>query len=146
MHRRTFLVGAAAASAAVAGCTGNPTDGGTNGATTEDPVVDTKSVAMTASQFEPRNIAVDVGVNVTWTNEDDYPHTVTSASDNWSKDADVAAGGSTAHTFDDDGVYHVYCELHGEADLSGMSMKVGVGDATIQNPLGVGNDDGGMGY
>lgn len=143
MRRRTFLAGAAATSAAVAGCSGGSTDGGTTEATTDRPVVETTSVAMTNSQFDPRNIAVGTGETVTWTNEDDYAHTVTSASDNWNKDTDVSAGGSTTYTFDDSGVYDVYCELHGSADLSGMSMKVAAGDATIEEPLGVGGGDGG---
>ncbi|SEW21248.1 cupredoxin domain-containing protein [Natrinema salifodinae] len=121
--------------AALAGCTG----GG------EPSIERTTAVTMADAQFDPRNAAVETGATVTWTNEDDTAHTVTSASDDWTKDAEVAAGEETTHTFEADGVYDVYCRFDGDADLSGMSMKVGVGDAAIEDPLG--DDDGsGGGY
>lgn len=99
-----------------------------------------------SSQFDPRNIQVDVGATVTWTNEDSFEHTVTSASDNWSKDTRVPGGEQTTHTFEESGVYDVYCTIHGSANLTGMSMKVGVGGATIESPLGGSEQDGGGVY
>jgi plastocyanin len=129
LTRRHVLAATAAGSLPLAGCTG---DGG--GAT----VAETTDVTMVDSQFDPRNVAVDAGATVTWTNEDTTAHTVTSASDNWSMDTEVDGGGQTTHKFDESGVYDVYCTFHGSADLSGMSMKVGVGDATIEDPLGGG--------
>lgn len=137
MQRRRFLSAAAAlATPLVAGCTGGG-DGG------DGQVVETTEVAMSGSQFDPRNIHVPTGATVTWTNEDGHGHTVTSASDNWSVDDEVSAGGSTQFTFEESGVYDLYCRFHGSADLSGMSMKVGVGDATIESPLGGGQQGGG---
>jgi plastocyanin len=118
-----------------------PTAGCTGGAGGAD-VVETTDVAMEYEQFDPRNVHVDAGETVTWTNADSYAHSVTSASDNWSKDTEVPAGEETTHTFEGDGMYDVYCRFHGSKDLSGMSMKVGVGDATSQMPLG----GGGGGY
>lgn len=139
IRRRTFLGGVATSILAVlAGCTGGNTTGG---ATVEE----TSSVSMTGSQFDPRNIHVDTGTTVTWSNDDETEHTVTSASDNWSMNTTVPGGEQTTHTFDESGVYDVYCSFHGSSDLSGMSMKVGVGDATIDEPLGGGPDDGGGG-
>lgn len=116
----------------VAGCTSG-----------DDPTVElTTGVTMGDTQFDPRNIHADVGAAVTWINEDETRHTVTATSDNWEKDNDVAGGEETAHTFDEHGVYDVYCSVHGDADLSGMSMKVGIGDATINSPLGGGGGSG----
>jgi plastocyanin len=140
MHttRRALLgsVGTALATG-LAGCTGGGTD--TPG--------DSLTVMMVNTQFDPRNARVAAGGTVTWTNEDDSPHTVTSASENWQKDAEVTAGGQTTHTFSDDGIYDVYCTFHGSADLSGMSMKIAVGSATIDDPLGEASDgNGGGGY
>jgi plastocyanin len=138
MERRRLLAACGtAATAIVAGCLGGG-DGG-------NQVVETAEVSMTGSQFDPRNVHVDAGATATWTNDDSVAHTVTSASDNWSFDAEVAGGEATAHTFDASGVYDVYCAFHGSADLTGMSMKVGVGDATIESPLG-GSDGGGSRY
>lgn len=132
--RRTFLYGTVAGSLILTGCT----SGGAN-------VEETSQVSMTGSQFQPPNIHVDVGTTVTWTNDDGYEHTVSSASENWSFDKSVPGGESVTYTFEESAVYDVYCTIHGGSDLSGMSMKVGVGDATIENPLGGNNGGGGGG-
>ncbi|MDZ7849836.1 MAG: plastocyanin/azurin family copper-binding protein [Halodesulfurarchaeum sp.] len=140
-HRREFLRTAVAGGLVlVAGCAGGGSDTG-NGTTETGPA----TVSMTDSQFDPRNIEVDAGTTVTWTNDSGMDHTVTSASTNWEKDTVVASGEETTHTFEESGVYEVYCAYHGSADLSGMSMKVGVGDATIEEPLGESSDDDGGG-
>lgn len=139
-HRREFIRTAVAGGLVlVAGCTGGDGNGSGNG-TTETPAT---SVSMTQSQFDPRNTHVDVGATVTWTNESGVDHTVTSASANWEKDTVVAGDEETTHTFEESGVYEVYCSYHGSVDLSGMSMKIAVGDATIEEPLGESDDDGG---
>lgn len=134
MKRRTFLTTTGGTSALlVTGCTGG-----------SDPAVeDTSDVVMSDNQFEPRNIHADAGATVTWTNEDETRHTVISASENWTKDSEVDGGEETTHAFEEDGVYDVYCSVHGDADLSGMSMKVGIGDATIGSPLGSESDGDG---
>lgn len=138
-HRREFLRSAVAGGLVlVAGCAGGGTDPG-NGTTENGPA----TVSMTQSQFDPRNSNVDTGATVTWTNDSGVDHTVTSASANWEEDVVVASGEETTHTFEESGVYEVYCSYHGSADLSGMSMKVGVGGATIEEPLGESSDDGG---
>lgn len=139
MRRRTFLGATGAVSTQlVAGCTGG----------SEPTVEETTDVTMIDDQFDPRNISIETGATVTWTNEDDDEHTVTSASGNWETDTEVTAGEEATHTFERDGVYDGYCRFHGDADLSGMSMKVSVGDASIENPLGGGDDgdSGGGGY
>lgn len=143
--RRAFVTGAATAGIAMtAGCNGSQSLGGYTGdGDGAEGVAETSSVSMSGSQFSPRNIHVDVGTSVLWSNDDTIEHTVTSASDNWEKDSQVESGGETTHTFEESGVYDVYCSYHGDVDLSGMSMKVGVGDATIASPLGGGADDDG---
>ena len=82
MERRAYLAAAAGlAGTLTAGCVGGGGGGG------DDRVAETTEVAMTASQFEPRNIHAPSGATVSWTNDDSTAHTVTSASDNWSFDA-----------------------------------------------------------
>lgn len=140
-HRRRAILQMSGITLAgiLAGCTGG---GG------ESSIAQTGDVTMADTQFDPRNIDVEAGTTVTWTNEDSTTHTVTSASDNWTKDVEVPSDEETTHTFEQNEVYDVYCRFHGDADLSGMSMKVGVGDATIENPLGSsdGGDSDGGGY
>lgn len=140
LTRRTFL-GTTGTSVAfgLAGCSDGSGDGDDTG------IPETTTIAMVDTQFDPRNTHVDTGTTVTWENEDDTAHTVTSASDNWSKDAEVTGGEQTTHAFEQAEVYEVYCTFHGSTDLSGMSMKVGVGDATIEDPLGDGESDNGGG-
>lgn len=141
MQRRRFLAVAGwAVTAAAAGCLGSGTDSTGDGG----QVIETTDVSMVGSQFDPRNVNVDAGATVTWTNDDSAAHTVTNASVNWTFDEEVAGGGSTEFTFEESGVYAVYCRFHGSADLTGMSMKVGVGDATIEQPLGGAQGSGGV--
>lgn len=149
MHRRGFLAaGSGLASSLVAGCLGgadgDDSDGSGDGGGNNE-VAQTTDVAMVSSQFDPRNVHVATGATVTWTNEESTGHTVTAASENWSFDEVVGGSESTQYTFDASGVYDVYCKYHGSADLTGMSMKVSVGDATIQEPLGGSSGGGGGG-
>lgn len=140
-HRREFLRTAATGGLVlVAGCSGGGTDSGSGTTNTGKP-----TVTMTQSQFDPRNLSVETGATVTWTNDSGVDHTVTSASANWKKDVVVSSGEETTHTFQESGVYEAYCSYHGSASLSGMSMKIAVGDATIEDPLGESSDgDGGI--
>lgn len=140
-HRRAFLGAVATGGLAlIAGCAGS--DDGAEPTTDSE----TATVSMTASQFDPRSVEVATGGTVTWSNDSDVDHTVTSASDNWEFDEELPAGEETSHSFAESGIYDVYCSFHGSADLSGMSMKVAVGDATIEEPLtDSGDDDGGGG-
>lgn len=142
MDRRRFLTASMTAGVTLAaGCTGG--GGGEDGG--DGQVVETTDVTMVNTQFDPRNIRVSAGATVTWTNQDGAPHTVTNASDNWSFDREVGADGSAQFTFEESDVYDAYCRFHGAADLSGMSMKIAVGDATIESPLGS-SQQGGGGY
>lgn len=145
MNRRPFLrTTSAIAIGLIAGCTGggNGDGGGGGGDGDGSAAQETADIAMVDSQFDPRNARVEVGATVTWTNEDSTSHTVSSASDNWDLDVTVDGGGEATHTFEESGVYDVYCRFHGSADLSGMSMKIAVGDATIESPLGGGGSSG----
>lgn len=140
-NRRAFLRGLTAGGLTLlAGCTGG------NSAGSGAQVVETSSISMSNSQFDPRNVHTDAGATVTWTNDDATEHTVTSASNNWNKDAAVPAGETTTYTFEESDVYDVYCSYHGGADLSGMSMKIAVGDASINEPLGGGSEGDSGGY
>ncbi|MFB6308452.1 MAG: plastocyanin/azurin family copper-binding protein [Haloarculaceae archaeon] len=145
--RRSLLHAVAVGSVALAGCSGIGTTGNDegSGSNSDSLVKNTAEVSMTGSEFKPRNIHVDAGTTVTWTNEDSFEHTVTSASDNWQFDASVPGGEQTQYTFEESGVYGVYCAIHGGPDLTGMSMKVGVGEATIRTPLGGETDDASSG-
>jgi plastocyanin len=104
-------------------------------------VVETTDVAMENAQFTPRNIRVESGATVVWSNEersgegDPITFFLRSATDGWEFQAEVPEGDNTSYTFEESGVYGLYAEGLGQPDLSGMSMKIGV-DEPIDDPLG----------
>ncbi|MFB6295846.1 MAG: plastocyanin/azurin family copper-binding protein [Halobacteriales archaeon] len=102
-------------------------------------VVETTEVAIASPQFTPRNIRISPGDTVTWENTEqgqaDIAHRIRSASDNWSFDKLIESGEVATYTFEEEGIYEAYCGIHGSADLSGESMKIGVG-TDIEKPLG----------
>lgn len=152
MRRRAFLgSGGVAGGALLTGCLdglagsdddpdGNPDDEGglgREGAHVPE-IVETTEVRLVDSAFEPRNVAVELGVPVTWENEDAYVHTVTAVGG--SLDAEVEAGESVQHAFVESRVYGIYCRHHGDRSLAGMAMKIAVGNAEIEEPLGTGRE------
>ena len=74
------------------------------------------SVAIRIFQFQPRQVEVTAGATVTWMNDDDITHTVTSGAPEkpdgrW----DVALSGRGATTsvaFDQPGEYEYFCGRH----------------------------------
>ncbi len=63
--------------------------------------------------FSPAELHVSAGAKVTWTNNDDIPHTVVDADTpkvNKSKPLDT--GDSYSRVFDKPGTYHYFCSLH----------------------------------
>lgn len=151
MQRRAFFGVAVVGGVSFAGCldwifgdenendeepdpNGEPgTDPGDDRRTDEDP--ETVIVTLRDNQFDPRNLSVERGATVRWQNASGIEHTVTSASDNWDVDLAVPVDQSQEYTFEADGVYDAYCSIHGAPDLSGMAMKIAVGDASIEDPL-----------
>lgn len=82
--------------------------------------------------FNPGDVTVVAGTEVSWVNQDGAPHNVTfvdgsNASDNFFQ------GESFSVTFDTVGVYTIYCTLHGNADGSGMAATVNVVEASEEN-------------
>jgi plastocyanin len=103
-HRR--LVGAGVALALVFGVTGSvPAQGGI-----------TATATIRVFQFQPGALEVRAGTRVTWTNQDDIPHTVTSGapgSPDGRFDVRLAGKGESGDaTFTDPGVYPYFCSRH----------------------------------
>ena len=93
-------VAAAAAALAAAGC----------GGTGSSAPVATTAVSMAKSyRFDPKVIKVKAGATVTWTNNDNFTHTVKV---DGQSDHKVGRGDSVSITFDKNGTYHYVCTLH----------------------------------
>ena len=60
--------------------------------------------------FGPQELKVKAGTTVTWTNEDDIPHTVVSPNNFRSKVMDT--DGKYSFTFTTPGIYKYFCSLH----------------------------------
>jgi plastocyanin len=75
------------------------------------PVATTVVTAAKSYKFDPQVIEVETGSEVTWTNEDDFPHNVhllTGGDDT----LDLPIGESASFTFDDVGDFYYECSIH----------------------------------
>jgi plastocyanin len=108
--RRRFLLPAVALLAATvvaAGCGG----AGEN----SEPVATTEVEMVKSYRFDPKTIEIEAGQTVTWTNEDNFTHTVEVEGQ---EDHEVGQGESVEITFDEPGTYHYVCTLHSH-DMEG---------------------------
>lgn len=113
---------AAIALFALVGCSSGAadvgTDGGSEQASEEAPfeldaaAVEAREVtAVKSYKFDPQVIEVEVGSEVTWANEDDFPHNVhflTGSDETY----DLPIGESASVTFDEAGDFYYECSLH----------------------------------
>ena len=101
MNRRVATFAAASLALVAAGC------GGTDEAAA--PVATTSVTMVKSYRFEPKAIQIDAGESVTWTNDDNFTHTVHV---DGMPDHKVERGGRVAIKFDRPGRYHYDCTLH----------------------------------
>jgi plastocyanin len=107
MTRLLIPVAAVAAVLMAAGCGGSGISG---------PAVKTTHVTMAKSyRFDPARVQVKAGQTVTWTNEDNFTHTVRVDGQD---DHEVGRGESVSITFDKPGTYEYVCTLH-SMDMKG---------------------------
>jgi plastocyanin len=107
---RGFLlsaVGVLAATAFAAGCGGSGESG--------EPVATTDVKMVKSYRFDPKTIEIEAGQTVTWTNEDNFTHTVQVEGQ---KDHEVGRGESVEIRFGEPGTYHYVCTLHSQ-DMDG---------------------------
>jgi amicyanin len=72
---------------------------------------DTAAVKIDNFTFGPKSVTVKAGDIVTWTNQDDIPHTVTSASKQFKSKA-LDTDDKFSFTFTTPGTYEYFCSLH----------------------------------
>lgn len=75
------------------------------------PPVATDTVAIKNFAFAPAAVTVRAGTTVTWTNDDEEAHTVTTASGPVHSKA-LAPGATFAYRFAKPGTYHYICTIH----------------------------------
>ena len=69
------------------------------------------SVKIDNFTFGPEKLTIKAGTTVTWTNEDDIPHTVASATKAFKSKA-LDTDDSYSFTFTAPGTYEYFCSLH----------------------------------
>jgi plastocyanin len=104
--RKFLLPVVAAAAVFAAGC---------GGSDTSKPVATTEVEMVKSYRFDPKAIEIKAGDTVTWTNEDNFTHTVQVEGQ---EDHKVGQGESVEITFDKPGTYHYICTLHSQ-DMDG---------------------------
>jgi plastocyanin len=96
-------------------------DEGGGGSNTIEVSITSGSSSKTDNAFDPNPVQASVGDTVVWTNDDTTPHTVTSGSNAQSDgkfDSSpnlnplLAPGETFEHTFEEEGEYPYYCQLH----------------------------------
>jgi plastocyanin len=80
-----------------------------------EPVAATDVSMAKSYRFEPKAISVKPGATVTWTNDDNFTHTVKVDGQD---DHKVDRGDSVSITFPKAGTYHYVCTLHSK-DMDG---------------------------
>jgi len=104
--RRLLLPLAALAALVVAGC---------GGAGDAEPVATTHVSMAKSYRFDPHTIEIHAGQTVTWSNDDDFTHTVHV---DGREDHEVEPGDGVSIEFDEPGTYHYVCTLH-RRDMDG---------------------------
>ena len=80
-----------------------------------EPVATTEVQMAKSYRFDPKTIEIEAGDTVTWTNADNFTHTVHV---DGQEDHKVERGESVSISFDTPGTYHYVCTLH-ERDMDG---------------------------
>jgi plastocyanin len=105
---RPFGIAAAAALVGLAvGCGGSDDS--------SEPVATTKVTMAKSYRFDPQRIEIDAGKTATWTNDDNFTHTVRV---DGQEDHEVDRGDSVSIRFAEPGTYHYVCTLH-RRDMDG---------------------------
>ena len=105
--KKLLLSAVAAAALFAAGCGG--------AGESSEPVATTEVQMVKSYRFDPKVIEIKAGDTVTWTNEDNFTHTVEV---DGQEDHKVEQGESFSIKFDTPGTYHYVCTLHSK-DMDG---------------------------
>jgi plastocyanin len=78
----------------------------------EDKAPNQIQVKIDNFSFTPMTLAVAAGTTVTWTNNDDVPHTVVSDDKTTFKSRGLDTGEKFSYTFTKPGKYAYFCSVH----------------------------------
>ncbi len=115
-------------------------DPGTQTPTSETDPVSTTTVIIpfgakdkdVTEFYSPRSISVNLGETVSWTNQDDADHTVTSKISGIFNSGIFGTSQSFSHQFSEDGTFEYFCQLH--PWMVGTVVAGKGGDVPISEP------------
>ena len=77
-----------------------------------DASAEGSAVTIQGFAYNPPTVEIPAGGSVTWTNEDNAPHTATGLDRDALQSGTIAFGESYTQTFDTAGTYEYFCEFH----------------------------------
>jgi plastocyanin len=104
-----------ASSSTASASPGSSTAPGSSSTSSTAPPAGPDGVNIANYAFNPKTLSVKAGTTVTWKNDDQFAHQVTSTAGDPGAAFDLGqqAGGATVHhTFTTPGTYHYYCNIH----------------------------------
>jgi len=87
----------------------------------------TAEVEVRDNRFEPREVRVEIGDTVTWTNQGSRVHDIKSDKREF-RSGEMRPGERFSHTFSEEGYFFYHCTFHGSKGRVGMWGVVVVGD------------------
>ncbi len=114
LNRTALVAGTLLAGTLLVAC-GDDDDAATDtGGEPTEEAAEAAAVTIEGSRFEPDELSVAAGTEVTWENLDSFAHTVTSkdGSSLTFDSGEMAEGDTFAQTFDEAGTYEYFCEIH----------------------------------
>jgi plastocyanin len=83
-----------------------------------EDVVDDETVNIDNNAYEPADLEITRGQEVTWVNQDSVDHTVTAKDESFESER-LGEGDEFSERFLEDGTFEYFCEVHGEDTMSG---------------------------
>jgi plastocyanin len=81
--------------------------------------------------FTPATLTVKAGTTVTWTNKDDIPHAIASATNTFAKSKALDTDDTFSFTFTAPGTYKYFCYLHPRM-VGSIVVEAATGSAATQ--------------
>ena len=81
------------------------------------------TISMRGSVFSPTGLQVNINATVTWINDDNMVHTVTSDNGTFNS-GDIAPGGRFSYNFTNTGTFQYHCTYH--SSMGGSISVVGI--------------------
>ncbi len=111
--RKIFLMFFVLSALVIAGCGQNPQASSANsGGDIPSTIVDGNRVVIKDFSFNSNEINVKIGEKVTWVNNDNVKHTITSDSGDELNSELFGKGEKYEHVFNAAGEYNYYCKPH----------------------------------